>query len=208
MSKNTATANVRVVDHDVAEPPRPDDLAKLSAPLTATLTAELDEAGRYLEASTHELILGALGRTIARTIGTGAVAVDLVGGGAVQVDCTTVRQASATKALRAVHRTLAAGPRRGSARSDILFSCIDVEPQPPYWQTLPSGGHPLELRVYRGGGVLQMDWWYDTRWLDPYTVEELTEQFPLALIELTSEAAPLEATEVAVVHDGFALAER
>ena len=50
--------------------------------------------------------------------------------------------------------------------------------------------HALELRAYRADGLVQLDWWYDTRSFDAYTVEELTEQLPLALIELTSEAMP------------------
>ena len=36
--------------------------------------------------------------------------------------------------------------------------------------------------------LVQMDWWYDARGFDPYTVEELAEQCRFALIELTSEA--------------------
>jgi hypothetical protein len=53
-----------------------------------------------------------------------------------------------------------------------------------------------------------MDWWYDARRLDAATVEELTEQFPLALIELTSEALPLEElAEAQGLADMFALAD-
>src|SRR4051794_3369293 len=44
------------------------------------------------------------------------------------------------------------------------------------------------------------DWWYDTRSFDAYTVEELTEQLPIALIELTSEAMPQPHTPMAVGH--------
>ena len=45
--------------------------------------------------------------------------------------------------------------------------------------------------MYRtADGHVHMDWWYDTRRLDRYTVEEMTEQFPLALIDLTSDAVP------------------
>jgi hypothetical protein len=55
---------------------------------------------------------------------------------------------------------------------------------------LPIGGHVLEVRVRRTNDLVQMDWWYDARRLDRYTVEEMTEQFPLALINLTSDAVP------------------
>ena len=37
--------------------------------------------------------------------------------------------------------------------------------------------------------TIVVDWWYDTRSFDAATVDELAEQFPLALIELTSEGA-------------------
>ncbi len=59
---------------------------------------------------------------------------------------------------------------------------------------------PLELRAYRADDLVQLDWWYDTRSFDPYTVEELAEQLPLALIELTSEAMPQPHTPMAVGH--------
>ena len=54
--------------------------------------------------------------------------------------------------------------------------------------------------MYRADDVVQLDWWYDTRSFDPYTVEELAEQLPLALIELTSEAMPPVHTPMAVGH--------
>ena len=43
--------------------------------------------------------------------------------------------------------------------------------------------------MYRTDGLLQFDWWYDASRFERYTVEELAEQFPLALIEMTSDAA-------------------
>ena len=56
-------------------------------------------------------------------------------------------------------------------------------------ETPPGLGHALEVRIYRTAGLLHVDWWYDTSRFDPYTIEELTEQFPLALFEMTSDAA-------------------
>ena len=63
-------------------------------------------------------------------------------------------------------------------------------------------GHVLELRVHRVGDVVALDWWFDTRSFESYTVQELTEQFSLALIELTSEATPtmLATAELAMAH--------
>jgi hypothetical protein len=211
MTKKSLTATLRVVDHDVAESPRPDDLAKLSVPLSPMLTAELDGAQLYLRVSVDDLLLAALGRAIARTIGSGHVSVDVGRGSfAVPLACTTVKQVSATKALSRVHRSLHAGPHQEeAARSDILFLSMPPDPDPAFRNLLPCRGHALELRVYRSDGQLQMDWWYDTRKFDRYTVEELTEQFPLALIDLTSEAAPVvhDASAIAAATSTFAMAD-
>ncbi len=215
MARNSVKANVPVVDHDVAGPPRPDDFHKVSAPLTRTLTAELDEAQRHLRIAARELLLAALGRTIARTIGVGEVAVDVVGNGdsTVSLPCTTVRQATATKALRAAHRAVVAAQGQTGDRalppSDICFVCTNAVPETAYRQALPTHGHALELRTYRGDGVLQMDWWYDTRRLEAATVDELSEQFTLALVDLTTEAAPLvdDSAEMTGAGARFAFAD-
>lgn len=199
---NSAIVNLRVVDHQVGGPPRPDDLAKMAAPLTSTLTAELDGAQCYLAVPAEEILLAALSRTIARTIGDTDLAVDVDAGGkcTVVVACRSSRTASATEVLRAVDRSLAAAYHHIAASpapaSDVLFSYSRTVPGPlprdvlPPHEVLPSGGHVLEVRVYRTDDLVEMDWWYDTRRLDSYTVEEMTEQFPLALIDLTSDAIP------------------
>ena len=58
----------------------------------------------------------------------------------------------------------------------------------PVRETLPGLGHALELRVYRTAGLLHLDWWFDTRRLQPADVKTLAEHFPVALTELTQEA--------------------
>ena len=55
-------------------------------------------------------------------------------------------------------------------------------------ETLPGLGHPLELRAFRHGGVLHVDWWYDRRRVRGGTVEALAEQFPATVIALMDEA--------------------
>ena len=109
--------------------------------------------------------------------------------------------------------------------SDVFFSYLgtvpalpsseqrthaDIDPAMPVRDSRPGLGHALELRAYRVDGLLHLDWWYDTRRLDRSTVEELTEQFPLALIELTSEAiSPFhQGIEMAMASETFALAGR
>jgi len=200
---NSAIVNLRLVDHEAAGPPRPDDMAKVAAPLSSTLTAELDGARCYLDVPAEAILLAAISRTIARTIGDTDLAVDVDAGGecTVVVACMSARYASATEVLRAVHHSLAAAQHHTAAppvsASDVLFSWRRTAPGPvshhvlPPHEMLPSSGHALEVRVYRtGDDLVQTDWWYDTRRLDRYTVEEMTEQFPLALIDLTSDAVP------------------
>ena len=60
---------------------RGDDLVRLSSTLTVSETSEIDDARRRLRLPIDEILLAALGRTIAATVGDGAVAVDLGGRG-------------------------------------------------------------------------------------------------------------------------------
>ncbi len=79
---NTATAaTVRVAGTEVAEAPGVADLARLSSTLDPSETAEVDDARRRLRVPIEEILLAALSRAIATTIGGGAVSVDLSGPG-------------------------------------------------------------------------------------------------------------------------------
>lgn len=191
-----ASSPLRIVDHETIDAPVAADLSKFSAPLDSTLTDELDGAQWYLGLAGEEILLAALGLAIARTIGEGIVLVDVAGhSGSVPVSCTSAGLATATETLGSVHRSLSAGstaPKIAAAPpSEIFFSYLGTE---------PGLRHALELRAYRADGLVQLDWWYDTRSFDAYTVEELAEQLPLALIELTSEAMPAAHTPMAVGH--------
>lgn len=56
----------------------------------------------------------------------------------------------------------------------------------------PADAVALQVNIRRVGDALQVDWTYDACRLDGYSVEEMAEQFGLALIEITSDAgAPL-----------------
>lgn len=199
MSEISVVAPLRVIDHDVAGPVRPDDLAKLSAPLTSMLTSELDEAQRYLGVTTDELLIAALSRAVARTIGNGDAYVDDGRGRPIPLTCSSSRGTDATEVLLSVRRALAAVHHRSVdgawPRADVFFSRIDSGSGSTFGDLPPADmlserGYALAVGVYRTGDLLHMDWWYDSRRLDQGTVAELTEQFPLALIELTSEASP------------------
>src|SRR5690242_19222635 len=73
-----AMATLRVVDHDIADGTAP-VLDKLSTPPSEEVTAEVDGATEWLGVAADEILLAALGRTIARTIGDGVVAIDVTG---------------------------------------------------------------------------------------------------------------------------------
>ncbi len=190
---NLAMPTLRVIDHDIAEGTSP-VLKKLSTPATDEMTAEVDGATEWLDLAADEILLAALGRTIARTIGDGVVAVDITGERrwllhAIPLTCATAQQASATDMLGIVHRMLGAA-NAVSLPSEVFLNFIGTLPDgtTPMYETPPGLGYALELRVYRTDGLLHLDWWYDASRFDPYTVEELTEQFPFALFEMTSDA--------------------
>jgi hypothetical protein len=193
---NLATPTLRVVDHDIADGRSP-VLHKLSTPPSDEVTAEVDGATEWLGVAADEILLAALGRTISRTIGDGVVAVDVTGDRrwllhAIPLLCAGAQQASPTEMLRDVHRMLTAVPPPSAPlSSEIFLNYIGTMPDgtTPMYETPPGLGYALELRVYRTEGLLHLDWWYDTNRFDRYTVEELTEQFPLALFEITSDAA-------------------
>jgi len=190
---NLAMPTLRIVDHDIAEGTSP-VLEKLSSPETDEITAEIDGATEWLGLAADEILLAALGRTIARTIGDGVVAVDITGERrwllhAIPLTCATAQQASATDMLGIVHRMLGAA-HATSLPSEVFLNFIGTLPDgaTPMYETPPGLGYALELRVYRTDGLLHVDWWYDASRFDRYTVEELTEQFPFALFEMTSDA--------------------
>lgn len=191
-----ASSPLRIADHETTDAPQAADLEKISAPLDSTLTGELDGAQWYLGLACEEILVAALGLAIARTIGEGLVPIDVAGhSGSVPLSCTSAGLATATETLGAVHRNLLGGPTApklaAKPPAEIFFSYLGSE---------PGLRHALELRAYRADGLVQLDWWYDTRSFDSYTVEELAEQLPLALIELTSEAMPQPHTPMAVGH--------
>ncbi len=49
-------------------------------------------------------------------------------------------------------------------------------------------GHPVELRAYRHGGVLHLDFWHDSRRVLGDTIEALAKEFPATLMQVIGEA--------------------
>ncbi|MEU0496343.1 hypothetical protein [Mycobacterium sp. NPDC006124] len=192
-------ANLQLTDYDPEGRPRVEDVELLSAPLSTLLTLELDGAAAALEVSTDDILLAALGRAVERTMGTGVVVVDVPCHGTstrpIRLACVSPSEVDANEMLAGVHQQLGAlaisrivrgVPDHGTAPSiaDVLFASGGTAADYPH------RGHVLELRAFRRGDVVVLDWWFDARSFERYTVAELADQFPLAMIELTSEATP------------------
>ena len=192
-------ANLELADYDAEGRPQVQDLEMVAAPLSSLLTMELDGAAEVLGLTSDEILLAALGRAIERTIGNGTVTVDVSGYGtsvhAMVLPCAAPGQFDADETLAGVHHALEAltvrrivhgvpDDPRSQPVSDVLFANGESAAGRPHI------GHLLELRAYRTGEVIALDWWFDARSFEAYTVAELADQFPLAMIELTSEATP------------------
>ncbi len=159
--------------------------------LSSELIGELDWATEFLGVSSEEILLAALGRTFGRTRGDGTVVVNVVGNRRpcppVVLMCAASPPMGPTEMLQGAHNGLVAsfGHPETTSKSEILLN------------TLPGGGQgsadhsaaALEVHVARVDGALQLAWCFDTGRLARYSVEEMAEQFPLALIEITSDAA-------------------
>lgn len=240
---NAAKVTLRVADPAIVGSPGATDLTRVAMVLTPEQTSQLDNARRLLQSTTDEILLTALARALAITVGDGVAAIDLAGAGRsvlrpevdlrrtigwfstiypIALPCVNNSGASAAQLLEEVSRTVKAVPHHGighgllrylhaptaavlaaGAPSDVFFTYLGMIPE---WQgsdapvqfdsdtelavrsTLPGLGHPLELRAYRHGGVLHVDWWYDGRRVSGGTVEALAQQFPATLIGLIDEA--------------------
>ena len=177
------TAFLRITDHDVVDMTQPGTLIPHSGPLPEVLTGELDGAAEVLRSTPEELLLAALGRTIGRTIGNGVAVVDIADRQPLVLTCATEKAVSATDLLHGVRVSLAAAAPSVDGVGDMAVTFAGPVAEAPTGTC-----HPIELRIYRSHGRVQLDWWYDPRRFFPYTVVELAEQFPLALIEVCSEA--------------------
>jgi phthiocerol/phenolphthiocerol synthesis type-I polyketide synthase E len=251
---NSRKVTLWLADPDVTQPPRADDLTRLSCTLTGEQTSALDDARRRFRRSVQEIVLTALGRTIAQTVGDGVVAVELEGEGRsvlrpdvdlrrtvgwfttyypVPLACANVQGATALQELDTVHDTLKSVPHYGigygllrhvyaptgrvlSAQRtpDIHFRYAGVIPEvpsvdalvqfdsdmtTPVRETIPGLGHAVELRAYRSGGSLYLDWWYDTRRIPQSTAEALARTFPAALNELIQDGIAAQDAESEIV---------
>jgi phthiocerol/phenolphthiocerol synthesis type-I polyketide synthase E len=131
---NATGPRLRVTDNEVDGRPSTDDLVRLPSTVSAEEADEIDRVRRMFQLSLDEVLLGALARTLAQTVGNGVVAVDLVGdcrsvlkpdvdprrtiGGfattyPVRLDCVSREHADAIQVLDDVHRRLQSVPHHG-----------------------------------------------------------------------------------------------
>lgn len=200
-------ANLQLADYDADGRPRGEDMTCHTAMLSTVLTDELDGAATALGVSSEEILLAALGRSVQRTVGDGFVAVDIArfddSSYPVALACAGPDQVPATEMLDTVHRAMTTLRARPMVRpvagdagtdpiSDILFSFGMPMSRPAGY------GHLLELHAHFDGTAMRLEWWYDPRSFEAYTVEELAEQLSYAMIELASESAPVTTSELAV----------
>ena len=68
-------------------------------------------------------------------------------------------------------------PDLPSVSSDEAPVQFDADTAMPVREAIPGLGHAVELRVYRSAGVLHLDWWYDTRRVEPAAAESLADGF-------------------------------
>ena len=130
-----ATATIHVVDYPTADASRSATMARLSTPDTTELTAELDGATAWLGVPSDEILLAALARTIARTLGEGVVPVDIASERRCLLDgvalvCAAPQQASATEVLGGVHHAVAAASESAApGPSEVYFNYIGAVPE-------------------------------------------------------------------------------
>lgn len=174
---------LRLVDFEPSGGGRRGGWASLHTELGQVLTLELAWAGAALDLPEGVVLVAALARAIGRTIGDGEVDVVIAGVGLVRVNCVGGPWPACAQLLGAVRDSVAGARQPGpDVQADLGFaygSCADAA-------TLPVG-HLLALTVYPGAGIQNLVWSYRTDLFMRVTIEELAEQLPLALAELTAE---------------------
>ncbi|MFT4042002.1 MAG: beta-ketoacyl synthase N-terminal-like domain-containing protein [Gordonia sp. (in: high G+C Gram-positive bacteria)] len=65
---------------------------------------------------------------------------------------------------------------------------LDADAALAIGEAVPGFGHAIEVRCYRAGGVLHLDWWHDSRRIDAQQVGSLAGAVVNALVDLSREA--------------------
>ncbi|BBX92825.1 polyketide synthase [Mycolicibacterium boenickei] len=172
-----------IADYATVGPPVAADIATVSSSFDDVLSAELHGAAIAMDCTAEELLLAALGRTVARTIGEGTLVVDVASGPEragfrrIGVPCLAHRGLSGAELLAAARPSVDGGDHP-SADVSLAYGG-----GPRTGQSV----HPLAVHINPDAeSTTSLLWRFDSRRFDHCTVVELAEQFPLALIEVTS----------------------
>lgn len=155
---------------------------------SSELAAELEYAAEWLAVRSEEILLAALGRAFGRTRGDGAVAVTVRSAAVAPAHPVTLLCAAGwpmgpSEMLQGAHNALLPDANHPHSPADVTLAVDTTAGEPE---------SPLQVHVRHTADGLTVDWTYDAARLDSYSVEEMAEQFGLALIEITSDAgAPL-----------------
>ena len=162
--------------------PRSRDMHKLASRLDPVLSAEVTAPGVAGGAALEVMLTAALGRALARTVGTGTLSVhvdgELAEGSIGRLDCT-LEPPLTTAALLSAYAPSVLADGAQSPEAWVSYRSVVAGTSAPE-------GYLLALHARRGADVIYLDWWYDSRSFERHTVEEFDEQLPLALIEVTS----------------------
>lgn len=79
--ENATKTTMHLADRHVTDPPSTGDLARIGSTMGSEEAEDLDRVRRLFQFGTEEILLGALGRTIAQSHGEGVLAVALAGDG-------------------------------------------------------------------------------------------------------------------------------
>jgi phthiocerol/phenolphthiocerol synthesis type-I polyketide synthase E len=100
----------------------------------------------------------------------------------------TARLLGATRPADVFFSYVGTIPDLSSLSSDDAPVQFDTDMELPVREAIPGLGHAVELRVYRSAGVLHLDWWYDSRRLDPALAKSLADEFSTTLLAMTRAA--------------------
>lgn len=180
---SSSTPGSWYTDHPAGRHAEP---ACVSTRLNGVLFAEFVGAQAQLPAQPAEILLAALGTAVARTLGTGLLRLDVQTAAEpparIAVLCDGHRGVPGEEAVAAARHALAAGTAPGTGSADIAFRYGGTGSP-----ATVADGYALSVRLCEdAGAALDAEWEFDAVRFDRNTIEELADQFALALIEVTS----------------------
>ena len=89
-------------------------------------------------------------------------------------------------------------PDLPSVSSDDAPVQFDADTAMAVREAIPGLGHAVELRVYRSAGVLHVDWWYDTRRVEPAAARSFADGYSTAVMDLVRQAIAEDESDSAI----------